>query len=217
MIAPSAGPSGTPGPGERQGVGRVDLEEHARVLGAEVIGVGGPHALVFERWPHRDELRQVVAQRPEAVVDPRADRRVAAVEQMPAGEELQLGAVVVVGRVHRADHGDVVDAAAHVRPPVADLDPALPPFLEADLRRIDRRLCLVDDVVGDLLADVLEIRRVEDRRLCGLSLIVLPACLVNSGLGSKLSRWLTPPRIISQMTRFARGGKWGLPSGGIQP
>ena len=53
--------------------------------------------------------------------------------------------------------------------------------------------------------------------LCGLSLIVLPACLVSSGLGSKLSRWLTPPRIISQMTRFARGGKWGLPSGGTQP
>ena len=101
-----------PGPGERQGVGRVDLEDDARVLGAEVVGVGGPHALVFERRAHRDELGEVVAERPEAVVDPRADRREAAVEQVPAGEELQLGAVVVVGRVHRPDHGEVVDALA---------------------------------------------------------------------------------------------------------
>ena len=64
-----------PRPGEGQGVGRVDLEHHARVLGAEIIGVGGTHALVFERRAHRDELRQIVAERPQAVVNPRADRR----------------------------------------------------------------------------------------------------------------------------------------------
>jgi hypothetical protein len=89
-------------------------------------------------------------------VDPGADGRVAAIEQVAAGEELQLGAVVVVGREHRADDGDVVDAAAQVRPPVAECDPALPALLEADLRGIDPGLVLVDDVVGDLLADVLE-------------------------------------------------------------
>ena len=47
---------------------------------------------------------------------------------MAAGVELQLGAVVVVGRPHRADDGEVVDALADVRPPVADLDAALPRF-----------------------------------------------------------------------------------------
>ena len=75
LIAASVCPSGTPGRANGQGVGRVDLEDHARVLGAEIIGVGGSHALVFEGRAHRDELRQVVAERPETVVDPRADRR----------------------------------------------------------------------------------------------------------------------------------------------
>ena len=98
-------------------------------------------------------------------MDPGADGRVAAVEQVSAGEEFHLGAVVIVGREHRPDHGDVVDAAAEVRPPVADRGPALAALPEADLRGIDPGLLLVDDVVGDLLADVLEERRVEDRRL----------------------------------------------------
>src|SRR6476620_7685092 len=44
----------------------------------------------------------------------------------------------------------------------------------------------------------------------------LPAYLLTSGLGSKLSRWLVPPIMKSQMTRFAFGAKWGLPSGGDQ-
>ncbi len=38
--------------------------------------------------------------------------------------------------VHRADDGDVVDAAADVRQPVADLDPTLAVLLETDLERI---------------------------------------------------------------------------------
>ena len=49
------------------------------------------------------------------------------------------------------------------RPPVADLDAALPARLEADLERVDPGLLLVDDVVRDLLADVLDERRVQDR------------------------------------------------------
>ena len=127
--------------------------------------------------------------RPESVVDPGADRRIAAVEQVPAREEFHLGTMVVVGRVHRADHGDVIYATAQVRPPVADLDPALPALLEPDLGGIDPSLLLVDDVVRDLLADVLEERRVEDGRLvAGTRPIVLPAWRSIAGLGSKLSR-----------------------------
>ncbi len=41
--------------------------------------------------------------------------------------------------------------------------------------------------------------------LYGDSAIVLPAYRSMAGLGSKLSRWLTPPRIISQITRLALG------------
>src|SRR4051812_1425145 len=46
--------------------------------------------------------------------------------------------------------------------------------------------------------------------------MVLPAYFVTSGLGSKLSRWLVPPIMNSQMTRLARGAKCGLPSGAVQ-
>ena len=49
FMAASFGPSGTPGRAKGQGVGRVDFERHARVLGAEVVGVGGSQALVFEK------------------------------------------------------------------------------------------------------------------------------------------------------------------------
>src|SRR5437868_166803 len=44
--------------------------------------------------------------------------------------------------------------------------------------------------------------------------MVLPAYLARAGLGSKLSTWLTPPHMNSQMTLFAFGVKWARPSGG---
>src|SRR5262245_61331619 len=44
----------------------------------------------------------------------------------------------------------------------------------------------------------------------------LPAYLFNSGLTSKLSRWLTPPQRKIQITDFACGVKCGWPSGGRQ-
>ena len=102
----------------------IDGELDAVVLRAEVAGAVAAHAAaaVGDRRAQHDELRQVVVERAQAVVDPRADRRELALEHVPAGVELELGAVVVVGRPHRADDGDVVDAVAHVRPPVADLD-----------------------------------------------------------------------------------------------
>src|SRR5262245_22342872 len=44
--------------------------------------------------------------------------------------------------------------------------------------------------------------------------MVLPPYLVSIGFGSKLSTWLTPPFMNSQMTLLALGGKCGRPSGG---
>src|SRR5687768_6194012 len=46
--------------------------------------------------------------------------------------------------------------------------------------------------------------------------MVLPAYLLTAGLGSKLWRWLVPPIMKSQITRFALGANMGLPSGGVQ-
>src|SRR5262245_29034922 len=46
--------------------------------------------------------------------------------------------------------------------------------------------------------------------------MVLPAYWLRAGLGSKLSTWLVPPTMNSQMTLLALGGKCGLPSGGDQ-
>ena len=92
---------------------------------------------------------------------------------MPAGVELELGAVVVVGRPHRADDGEVVDAGAHVRPPVADLEPALAALAIADLQRIERRLNLVK--AGNELAEVLLQERGVEHLGNGVSAMVLPA------------------------------------------
>ena len=50
----------------------------------------------------------------------------------------------------------------------------------------------------------------------GVSAIVLPAYLVSIGLGSKLSMWLTPPFMNSQITLLAFGAKCGCPVGGDQ-
>ena len=110
--------------------------------GAEVMAVLRVPVLAVA---HRDELRQVVVERAESVVHPGAERRELAVEHVPAGVELRLGAVIVVGRVHRADDGDVVDAASHVRHPVAHLDAALAVLPEADLQRIELLPLLVVD------------------------------------------------------------------------
>src|SRR5262249_49810160 len=43
--------------------------------------------------------------------------------------------------------------------------------------------------------------------LYGVLSMVLPAYLFNSGLGSKLSTWLTPPHRKIQITDLALGGK----------
>ena len=111
------------GRGEGQRIPGIDRKLDAVVLGAEVARAmaAQPAAAIGDRRAQHDELRQVVVERAEAVVNPRADRRKQSFERVPAGVELQLCAVVVVGRPHRADDGQVVDALAHMRPPVADL------------------------------------------------------------------------------------------------
>ena len=206
------------GGGEGQRVLGIDGELHAGVLGAEVAGAVAAHAAaaIGDRRAQDDEAGQVVVERAQAVVDPRADRRELALEHVPAGVELELGAVVVVGGPHRADDGDVVDAVADVRPPVADLDAALAALAVADLQRIERGLGVVQPL--DELADVLlEKWRVEDVRVRRFLDRLAGVSCSSAGLGSKLSTWLVPPIMNSQMTFLALGVKWGRPSGGDQP
>ena len=120
--------------------------------------------------------------------------------------ELKLGPVVVVRRPHRTDHGDVVDARAEMRPPVADFDPALTPLAIADLKRIKAPanvklgLVLQEDsqVAAELVLERVGKRRLGDR---------LARVTIQAGLGSKLSRWLVPPIMNSQMTFLALGVK----------
>ena len=80
---------------------------------------------------------------------PRAQRRIFAVEHVPAGVKLRLGAVVVVSGVHGADEGNIVHALAEVRPPIADLDPALAALAEANLQRVERVALLAVGIVDD--------------------------------------------------------------------
>ena len=65
------------GRGERQRVFRVDGQANAVVLGAEVVAAVpvDAAAAIGERRAQHDELRQVVVERTQPVMDPRADRR----------------------------------------------------------------------------------------------------------------------------------------------
>src|SRR4051794_17288797 len=65
---------------------------------------------------------------------PRADGREESVESVATGMELQLSAVVDVVRPHRANDRQVIDATAHMRPPVANFDAALAAPAVADLQ-----------------------------------------------------------------------------------
>jgi hypothetical protein len=67
---------------------------------------------------------------------PGAERWKFAVEYVSARVELRLGPVVVVGSPQRTDDCHVVDAASHVRYPVAQLNAAVAVLSEADLQRI---------------------------------------------------------------------------------
>src|SRR5262249_13501569 len=120
---------------ERQWVGAADVEADAGVLGAEVAGAvrPGAAAAVAGGAAEHAVLRQVGVEGAQAVGHPRADGRVGALADVPAGVPLQLGAVVVVGRPQRADDGDVVGAGACVLPPVADGEAGLAVLLVAGI------------------------------------------------------------------------------------
>ena len=136
-----------PGAANGSGFLRIDRELNAVVLRAQITRTvaAEPAAAIGDRRAHDHELRQIVVQRAQPIVNPRADRGKLPFKDVPAGVKLQLGAVVVVGRPHRADDREVVDASADVRPPVADLDAGLTSLAIADLQRIER---LADVAVG---------------------------------------------------------------------
>ena len=139
--------------------------------------------------------------------------RLLLVELVPAVVHLELGGVVVVGGVHRPHEGDVVDARRQVRPPVADLDARLAVLLEPDLEREDLRVGPV--VAHDGPRPLLEQGRLQ-RVGKGVSSYVLPAYRFSAGLGSQVSRWLTPPERKIQMTLFVFGREMG-PAVGRRP
>src|SRR5262249_37064330 len=156
---------------------------NAGVLWAEIVGVKVlPHARVGV-LAQEDELRQVLVERPQAVVNPRADDRLSLIEGVPAGVHLELSAVVVVGRVYRADEGDVIDAAGQVRQPIADFHAALAMALEADLERKDAREQIA--VRADDRARALQVERRALRIGKRSFLIGPPGIAIESRLGVK--------------------------------
>jgi hypothetical protein len=144
-----------------KGILGIDLQKHASVFGTKVVGVDSTRALQVKRRAHGDELRQVVSLGCQAILDPGPQCGKATIEEVPARQKLHLRPVVVVARPHRADNRQLIDATAHMGKPVAHLNSRLPPLLKTDLRGKDAGLRFVDDIVGDLLADVFEIRRFE--------------------------------------------------------
>src|SRR5262245_10639490 len=114
----------------------VEREGDAVVLRTEVVGPVPFHAAaaIGQRSAEDDELRQVVVQRAEAVVDPGADRGKVAIDTVAAGVKLKLRTVVAVFGPHGADNGQIVDAFADMGPPVADLDATLAALPIADLQ-----------------------------------------------------------------------------------
>ena len=162
----------------------------------------------------RDELRQVVVERAETVVDPGAERRESRRRHVPAGVKLRLRTVVAVGRPHRTHDRQAIDIARDVREPIADLDAALR-RASGNRPAADRACCA-------------GCRWRRERRAARGRASSDPACrrtafrrsscrayFVSIGFGSKLSMWLTPPFMKSQMTLFAFGAKCGSPSGGV--
>src|SRR5262245_66342513 len=96
------------------------------------VGTGAATAIARSAAQY-DKLRQIVAQRPEAVVHPRPNRWMEPVKDVPPGVQLKLCRMIVVGRPHRADYGEVVDRMRQVRPPIADFNAALTALRKPDL------------------------------------------------------------------------------------
>jgi len=65
--------------------------------------------------------------------------------------ELRLGAMIVIRGPHGTHDGNIVDAAPHVRHPVAELDAAVAIFSKADLQRIEFLAQFDDDALKQYL------------------------------------------------------------------
>ena len=117
----------------------IDLQRDRIIRGTQVMAV----TFVKETRAHANELRQVLVQRSESIVDPGADRGNSRIKHVTPGMKLNLGSVIVVGGPHGSNDRDVIDSRTDVRKPVADFDPALAALFVADLQRIES-CCVVD-------------------------------------------------------------------------
>ena len=159
--------------GER--IGRIEGQGHPGVLRAEIERVDRLPGVAPRRPPQHHVARQIVVERAEPVGSPCAETRLRFVEPVPAGVDLVLGSVVVVGRPHVPYETEVVDDTGERGPPIGDLDAAAPPRREAHLEWIDDRIDVADvDLLGRHRAESLPMggrvdRIVERRLVVGLS------------------------------------------------
>ncbi len=168
------------GPGEHQRLFPIDLERHGIVGGAQVVSIAG----VEKPGAHGDEFGQVLVERSQPPRGPGADRGEAAVEHVPARVELDLCAVIVVGRPHRADDGQIVDAAAHVREEIAHRNAALAAGAKLRLQGKNHVPLLAVGVVDDDDPHLLQLFGVLDA-LVRCRANRLPRVAINLGLGIK--------------------------------
>ena len=71
------------------------------------------------------------------------------IESMPAGVDLILRRVVVIGGPDVSDEAKVIRMFGKVGPPIGDLDATLAMFLPPDLHRIDGGINIADiDLLG---------------------------------------------------------------------
>ncbi len=143
---------------------RVERQRHAGMLRAEVVGVDGRPIRRVARTAEDDELGQVLVERAQAVVGPAAEARLGLVEAVPAGVDLVLGRVVVVGRPQVADEDEVIDTAGEVRPPIGDRDSRAAMAPPADLHGVDDRVDIADvDLLGRHRAEAGAVQRRVER------------------------------------------------------
>ena len=69
-------------------------------------------AAIGDRRPQHDEPWQILVERSQAIVHPRADRGELSFEHVPPRVKLELRTVIVVGGPHRPHHRQVVGARA---------------------------------------------------------------------------------------------------------
>src|SRR5439155_584778 len=136
---------------EGQRIARADVEPHAGVLRAEVRRTVRPRAAaaIAGRRAEHDVLRQILIERAEAVIDPRANGRERAFADMAAGVPRELSAMVVVIGPKRAYDGDVVRAFADVPPPVGDHEARLAVLAIASVEAHECVAIAVRRIAGD--------------------------------------------------------------------